>query len=181
MRASLHALLTVPQRIVSELKIAKAESEGLCQKIETLEYHELNYQRDLSKLRNEQKARQQTLDSAPFVLLLIDGDSTLFNDAYVKAGAEGGHRAVHALKAELESYLRDKAGCQPHWKIVVRIYVKMNSLTTAYADSGIVSDARTAKDFFRGLNEVHPLFEIIDAGQDKEGADTKVKGKIHIQ
>ncbi len=59
--------------------------------------------------------------------------------------------------------------------MVVRIYVKMTRLVGVYTTAGIVKDQRTMRDFFRGFNEVHLLVEVIDAGDDKEGADTKIK------
>jgi len=132
--------------------------------------------------------------SSPFALVLIDGDNTYvsllliqpmalalliahqFNDEYIKAGAEGGHRAASDLKNRLEAHLEETAGYQAHWTMVVRVYIRLNGLTATYVRNQIVSDQRTVRDFFRGFNEVHPLFEIVDAGDDKEGADTKIKG-----
>ncbi|KAK3075327.1 hypothetical protein LTR53_001460 [Teratosphaeriaceae sp. CCFEE 6253] len=51
----------------------------------------------------------------------------------------------------------------------------MTKLVGVYTTAGIVKDQRTMRDFFRGFNEVHLLVEVIDAGDDKEGADTKIK------
>ncbi|KAK0362484.1 hypothetical protein LTR91_021513 [Friedmanniomyces endolithicus] len=51
----------------------------------------------------------------------------------------------------------------------------MTRLVGVYTTAGIVKDQRTMRDFFRGFNEVHLLVEVIDAGDDKEGADTKIK------
>jgi len=59
--------------------------------------------------------------------------------------------------------------------MVIRIYVKMTKLVDVYTTAGVVKDQCTMCDFFRGFSEVHPLVEAIDAGDDKEGADTKIK------
>ncbi|TKA61219.1 hypothetical protein B0A55_10931, partial [Friedmanniomyces simplex] len=61
-----------------------------------------------------------------------------------------------------------------------KIVFEMTKLVGVYTTAGVVKDQRTMRDFFRGFNEVHPLVEVIDAGDDKEGADTKIKHNITL-
>ncbi|KAK1809407.1 hypothetical protein LTR12_016237 [Friedmanniomyces endolithicus] len=69
---------------------------------------------------------------------------------------------------DLEDYFRGKIGYQSYWAMVVRMYVKMTKLVDVYTTAGVIKDQCTMRDFFRGFNEVHPLGEAIDAGDDRE-------------
>ncbi|KAK4543212.1 hypothetical protein LTR36_005762 [Oleoguttula mirabilis] len=168
------------QQVFDMLQSSVAENQSLREQIENLQYHENNCLRDLRKLQEDSKLVQERISSAPFVLVLIDGDSAPFNDSYVKAGVDGGRRAARDLKAALESYLKEYSGYQPHWSIVVRNYIKMTGLVRTYTRAQIVSDPGTVHAFFRGFNEVHPLFEFIDGGNDREAVDTKVQKNFEL-
>lgn len=95
----------------------------------------------------------------------------------MKAGAAGGHRAATRLKSELEAHLTESVDYQPHWRVMVRVYVKLRDMVRTYTKARIVADSYTVRDFFRGFNEQYPLFEVVDAGDDSQGADTKIKGE----
>ena len=84
------------------------------------------------------------------------------------------------LYVGLREQLQNLREFQPHWDIVVRVYIKLDKLAEAYTDAQIIDRTATFRDFYRGFNEVYPLFDAVDAGTDKEGADTKIKGKIDI-
>lgn len=130
------------------------------------------------------------------MLVLIDGDNALvwyvpqflarcppaktsqFLDELVAAGSEGGHTAAQQLKGTLEAYGRESLGLQPHWKVVVRIYVNKTGLVKTYANANIVPRAQVVEDFIVGFNRELPFVEFIDAGPDKEASDNKIKGDI---
>ena len=99
-----------------------------------------------------------------------------FLDHYLKNGAVGARKAVSALRSGIVQHLKDEQQWQSHWEITIRLYAKMTGLEEVYVQSGIVDHATTVRNFYRGFNEVFPDIEAIDAGDDKEGADVKVKG-----
>ena len=165
------------ERIIHELKRVESENRGLHEKIRAFEYHEKNYIRDMRKFQEDYQVLQGSAAGSAFVLVLIDGDSTMFNDNYIKDGFEGGHRAASDLHAKLSEYCKTMKDYSTSWEIIVRLYVKLEGQARAYVSAGIVDNTHTVHAFYRGFNEVYPLFEAIDAGNDKEGADSKVKRK----
>lgn len=130
------------------------------------------------------------------MLVLVDGDSALvwyipqlfarhvqlrtsqFLDELVAAGSEGGHTAAQQLKGTLEAYGRESLGLQPHWNVIVRIYVNKTGLVKTYKDANIVPKAQVVENFIIGFNRELPFVELVDAGPDKEAADNKIKGEV---
>lgn len=62
-------------------------------------------------------------------------------------------------------------------EIVVRIYANIEGLNKTYRDTKILSSPSQFDMFVRGFNKSHPLCDFVDAGNDKEAADSKIKGK----
>lgn len=58
---------------------------------------------------------------------------------------------------------------------MVRVYSKMRYLNKTYHDAGILKEDITLQGFVQGFNRVDPLCDYIDAGNDKEGADSKIQ------
>jgi len=65
---------------------------------------------------------------------------------------------------------------QPHWKVIIRLYANVSGLGKAYVNSGIVPNALTWQNFVQAFNKEAPFCEFVDAGGDKESADTRIKG-----
>ena len=63
-------------------------------------------------------------------------------------------------------------------EIVVRIYANIEGLNKTYRDTKILSSPSQFDMFVRGFNKSHPLCDFVDAGNDKEAADSKIKGEI---
>jgi len=51
----------IGQQVLETLKYVTAENQNLREKIDNLEYHERNYQRDLRSLQDEQSSLQEQL------------------------------------------------------------------------------------------------------------------------
>lgn len=120
---------------------------------------------------------RRAIDCDMFVLVLIDGDDTLFKDGYVKDGLPGGERAARDLQQALFDYLKSKQFFKHDHKIVTRIYLNLAGLSKTYNDTKTVSGSISFLQFVQGFNKTHSLMEIIDAGNGKEAADNKIKGK----
>jgi hypothetical protein len=77
---------------------------------------------------------------------------------------------MNYLQTNIENY-------QPHWKVIIRVYAKITiGLRYAYAEGKMLADANAFQKFVHGFNEEHVLCEYVEAGHDKEGADSKLKG-----
>ncbi|KAM0717569.1 hypothetical protein Q7P37_007421 [Cladosporium fusiforme] len=164
------------EKLFEQLSKAVSRNETLQEKVKDLEHGRDSSVTQNRKLNEDLTLLQDKLNASPFVLVLIDGDNTFFLDEMVAAGAEGGHRAAQRLNCALEAYGRSSFGLQTHWEIVVRIYFNRTGLIKTYADANIVERGQVMEDFIVGFNRELPFIEFIDAGPDKEAADTKIKG-----
>lgn len=64
-----------------------------------------------------------------------------------------------------------------HYRIVARIYVNLIGFSRKYCSAGILQSQDGFEQFIRGFNKTYPLFEIVDAGNEKECSDSKIRGK----
>ncbi|KAK5079395.1 hypothetical protein LTR51_001592 [Lithohypha guttulata] len=134
------------------------------------------YQDRFEATQDQVDKLQRRIDCDMFVLVLIDGDDTLFTDEYVMDGLQGGERAARDLQQALLGYFGDKQYFRHDSKIVTRIYMNLTGLSKTYVDSKIISNVLSFQQFVKGFNRTHLLMQIVDAGDGKEGADSKVKG-----
>jgi len=89
----------------------------------------------------------------------------------------GGDEAAKLLRRSVFDYLRNDEGFTYDHKIVIRVYANIRGLSKTYSDMGILPNTTSFADFVLGFNKAHPLCDFIDAGNHKEAADTKLKGK----
>ena len=115
-------------------------------------------------------------DREPFVIVLLDGDKTLFLDQYVRAGEQGGKDAANKLATDLGEYVSENLPTVASPKIVVRIFANVKGLGNAYHQAGIIDKTSVMDDFVRGFNESGLLFDFIDVGQGRGSADDKIAG-----
>jgi hypothetical protein len=59
---------------------------------------------------------------------------------------------------------------------VVHIYANLHGLAQTFYSARAVESVASARQFFSGFNRELPLSMFIDAGDDKDAADTKIKG-----
>lgn len=90
---------------------------------------------------------------------------------------DGGRDAAIHFHAHLMKILRAKDNFEPHWKVLVHLYANISKLGEAYVKYGIIQSASAWHDFVQGFNKEKPLSGFIDAGGDKESADTRIKGE----
>ena len=64
----------------------------------------------------------------------------------------------------------------PDYRPIVRVFVNAVGLTHTYRQMGLLKGKEDFATFIRGFNKTDPLFEIIDAGSEKECADSKIRG-----
>lgn len=63
-------------------------------------------------------------------------------------------------------------------RIVVKVYANLRGLGHTYVNQGILGRLEDLADFVTGFNKVNEGTDFIDAGNAKEGADRKLRGKI---
>jgi len=61
-------------------------------------------------------------------------------------------------------------------RIVIRVFSNLAGLSKTYLDAKIVTESASLRQFVQGFNKEYALCEYVDAGDDKEAADTKIKG-----
>uniref|UniRef100_A0A093V0F0 C3H1-type domain-containing protein n=1 Tax=Talaromyces marneffei PM1 TaxID=1077442 RepID=A0A093V0F0_TALMA len=157
--------------------------EDLLRRVSELEdaYHQVkveheplsNYETSVSSDDGIQQDRE------PFVIVLLDGDKTLFLDQYIRAGEQGGKDAANKLAADLGEYVSEHLPNVASPKIVVRIFANVKGLGNTYHQAAIIDKTLVMDDFVRGFNESGLLFDFIDVGQGKGSAEDKISGFSH--
>ncbi|KEF50822.1 uncharacterized protein A1O9_13128, partial [Exophiala aquamarina CBS 119918] len=99
-----------------------------------------------------------------------------FSDDYIKRGTAGGHDAARDLRKAVYDYLEPKPDFLPNTKIIIHIFANVARMIKTYQESRTVTDPAILPQFLQGFNREHALSCFIDAGDDKEAADSKVKG-----
>lgn len=101
-----------------------------------------------------------------------------FKDHLIKAGAEGGVTAANLLSDYVKDYLQSNlAGNADQCRIMVRIYSNLLGLSKSLARVGLAGhEARSISSFTSSFTRSEDLFDYIDAGDKKEGADHKIRG-----
>jgi hypothetical protein len=95
-----------------------------------------------------------------------------------KRGISGGEDTVQKLRKAVSNYVKGLDGVFQHDpQIEVRIYANMEGLSKTYRNAKILPGPSELDLFVRGFNKSHPLCDFVHAGNDKEAADSKIKGK----
>ncbi|KAG8880128.1 hypothetical protein FRB97_001059 [Tulasnella sp. 331] len=143
----------------------------------------------------------------PMVVCLMDGnqrralrDGAVFSETFLTRGKEGGRDAAASLNTAIRNHVdiynnnifggtssvsgNDSAfGSTPrrivHPQIVCTIYMNRAGLSkTLFSNS--VCTPQNYLDFFIGFNQALPLFTLVDVGDGKEAADTKLRKSLEL-
>ncbi|KAF1815004.1 hypothetical protein P152DRAFT_471654 [Eremomyces bilateralis CBS 781.70] len=170
-----------------KLDALEAKTSGLTTVLD--QYRELldNYRRLKSDYEEEKESREKYKRLArgqernPFVLVLVDGDGYLFKHELLKLGHDGGVTAARRLSTAIGKQVvrldKDLEDC----RIMVRIYANLQGLSRACSRSGLCgNEARALSPFVTGFTRSQDLFDFIDAGEKKEGADYKLREMFRL-
>jgi hypothetical protein len=113
-------------------------------------------------------------DRDPFVVLLIDGEGSMFSDEYIKKGAQGGKEAAELLSSAASEFVSQTLPHLNNPKIVVRIYANVRGTAEALCKIGVIDKLALFDDFIRSFNTTRILFEFVDAGNRKDAVGDKV-------
>ncbi|KAI5205312.1 hypothetical protein E4T42_04186 [Aureobasidium subglaciale] len=122
-------------------------------------------QQKLNSLGRDGDCSSSSLESNPYVLVLIDGNELIFRNDFLSRGDNGGRRAAQALSQAINEYTFSTIDTLPiNVKVVVRIYVDLEDLCSVSLRAGLVGHSSQIKTFVRGLCQDRPLFDLVDVG-----------------
>ncbi|KAF2139644.1 uncharacterized protein K452DRAFT_289641 [Aplosporella prunicola CBS 121167] len=172
------ALLQEIVRQYEQLKLAFNEKcSDLDNEVQARRY----WQSQFNESTRAQAVMRQQADHNPFVLVLIDGDGAIFQDAFLKAGADGGSEAASKLMVEIKNHILDVyEGQAGSWNIIVHIYANLEGLGRKLASVGILRSPQELHTFSRAFSLNQSLFNFIDVGSGKERADHKIKEMLRL-
>ncbi|KAL5333955.1 hypothetical protein BJX70DRAFT_403070 [Aspergillus crustosus] len=132
--------------------------------------------------RERYKKLAKSQERNPFVLVLVDGDGYLFKDYLIKAGSQGGEKAAQLLSQSIRDLVHERLDSQAEQcRIMVRVYSNILGLSKALARAGLVGlEARSLSTFASSFTAAQELFDYIDAGDKKEGADYKIREMFRL-
>ena len=143
----------------------------------------LRAERNLVVARSEAASMDRMLNHNSFVLVLVDGDSMPFNDCLVTKLEVGGGEAAELLRGGINVHIEaNLPNIQLRPDVLVRIYLNLRGLSKTCTTSSIVPNGIEdgLATFVTGFNKKFPTFEIIDAGNGKECADSKIKKTFEL-
>lgn len=91
-------------------------------------------------------------------------------------GKPGGDDAGKYLRIAVEAYHKSNPIYHPDDRIIIRVFANVLGCGRTYKAARVIPDETVFNEFVAGFNRSHPLSEIINAGNHKEAADTKMKG-----
>ena len=112
--------------------------------------------------------------------VLIDGDASYFHESFIEAGEKGGERAAAELHAQVKQQV-DSIFPGSDLPIMLHMYANLGGLSGLYVRNGVISSPSQLFVFARGFNSSQDMFNLVDVGTGKEGADHKVRGEFEGQ
>lgn len=107
---------------------------------------------------------QNLMNGNPFIVVVVDGNNFLFNDAFIRDGEEGGRSAAAFFKDEVTEWVSESVVPPPtNFKVLIKVYADFKSLAGTLIRGGVIENMTTFEEFARGFN-FDTLFELIDIG-----------------
>jgi hypothetical protein len=156
----------------AELAARVAERERSIAELETrLAAQHVQAQHDLD-VANRRIEHQST--NGAYILVLIDGDGSIFKHEYLQGGVQGGMDAAYALRNRvLERY---SLGNLHEEEVITKIVVNLNGLKHALVSHGYLQNVQQFQDFCHGFTQAKALFDFVDVGPGKERTDHQIRG-----
>lgn len=105
----------------------------------------------------------------------MDSDEIQFKEHLIRAGSDGGVQAARLLSDSIKTLLPPEIA--DNCRVMVRIYANVLGLSKTLARAHLLGhEARALSPFASSFTRAQDLFDYIDAGDKKEGADYKIRG-----
>ncbi|KAH9864118.1 hypothetical protein J1614_010052 [Plenodomus biglobosus] len=115
-----------------------------------------------------------------YVLVLVDGNDYIFNDALIKEKEEGGMRAACLLNDAVEKYIHHSVPHAQKARIIVRIYADLTTLSKQLKNSKVTGpEKRSIAPFSAAFTRAIGLFDFVDA-LDEEGTKLKIREQFKL-
>ncbi|KAI0778162.1 hypothetical protein BD413DRAFT_684062 [Trametes elegans] len=119
----------------------------------------------------------------PLILCLIDGDGNIFSSDLIKQGQAGGRQAAALLTKGLTDHLASiepsESSVPSRGQVWLTIYCNKSGLVETLTSNGVCT-VEEFEAFMLGFNQSSPLFSIVDVGNGKEAADSKIKECLRV-
>ncbi|KAH9849783.1 hypothetical protein C2E23DRAFT_736548 [Lenzites betulinus] len=119
----------------------------------------------------------------PLILCLIDGDGNIFSADLIKQGQAGGRQAAMLLTKGLTDHLASidptEASAPGRGQVWLTIYCNKSGLVETLLANAMCT-VEEFEAFVLGFNQSSPLFSIVDVGNGKEAADSKIKECLRV-
>lgn len=163
-------LKVAQDKIELERSLAKQDPKAAHDKVANLERSLAEAEQKIIKITEHQS-------TSPVAVVLVDGDGCIFDwDRYIKMGFKGGELSAHDLYEGIRRHFATTSlPNESHWTIIAKVYCTFGGLVMAMNDKGIMIDLNTMHSFAVGFTKSTPGFDMVDVGQGKERADSKLQ------
>ncbi|MCJ1470755.1 hypothetical protein MMC07_009402 [Pseudocyphellaria aurata] len=135
-----------------------------------------SWQSQAEKIDRLLEHTQKSTQSQNYVLVAIDGNSCVFQEAYMWNGASGGAAAADKLYLAVQTHFEHlDAGRARQWKIVVRVYLDVYGLFQRLRVAGYSHDLERLYQFARGFTQRQSLFDLVDVGHGSQQVPIKME------
>ncbi|OJJ51198.1 hypothetical protein ASPZODRAFT_127223 [Penicilliopsis zonata CBS 506.65] len=174
----LEAIELEKNQLIEDLLRRLSEVEGAYQREKLDRERETRFNRDIQihemELMEQISQVKNIMDREPFIIVLLNGDSIIFNETYLQQGEIGGRKAAQQLWDTLQDYIIENFSGTLQPKIMVRLYTNVKLLKELCEKAGIVDDPAQIDSFIEGFNTSKALFDIVNTGSDRDQADKKI-------
>ncbi|KAF9699976.1 hypothetical protein EKO04_001266 [Ascochyta lentis] len=118
-------------------------------------------QQELTELKNAQRVHGGERVVDPYVVVLIDAHSHMFQIDLLRQSTNGGSKTAKVLKDQVEQYIGNMSPGAGTCRIVVRVYANLKGLDED--DKG----SRTLAGFAAGFSREDSFFDFVDVGDEK--------------
>lgn len=123
--------------------------------------------RDLTAKNKLLQAENESFTTHTLVLIIIDGDGALFDEALLKQGREGGKMAAIKLRQIAVEQASMRLGkSDGSLQVMAHVFLNKLGLANTFEEHQIV-DQKRFDHFCLGFNQASPLFNLTDVGSGK--------------
>ena len=161
--------------LVQHVRNLEGSHQGLQRDYENERESRRRWQDAHDKLERDLTSLKQGAESNCFIQVLIDGDGSYFLEDFLQKGEKGGADAAAELYTTIRQHV-DTLYPGLDLPIIVHIYANLGGLSSLYVRNGVLPMQSHLFAFARGFNSSQDMFNLVDVGTGKEGADHKIRG-----
>ncbi|KAH6901937.1 hypothetical protein BKA70DRAFT_676884 [Coprinopsis sp. MPI-PUGE-AT-0042] len=111
------------------------------------------------------------------IVVLIDGDGALFNFELIEQGQLGGFKAAAQIMETIKWY----TDADRRDEIWIHVFLNKTGLKALFHRHGKPFAVKVLNNFVVGMNEAAKTIMVVDVGQKKEAADSKIKALLESE